>query len=54
MLSTPANDVYRVKNGEREFLFPAVKHMIKRTDVEAGVVEVLPIPGIFDNAGEEA
>ena len=21
---------------------------------EAGVVEVLPIPGIFDNAGEEA
>ena len=54
VLSTPANDVYRVKNGEREFLFPAVKHMIKRTDVEAGVVEVLPIPGIFDNAGEEA
>lgn len=54
ILSTPANDVYRVKNGEREFLFPAVKHMIKRTDPEAGVIEVLPIPGIFDSQGEEA
>lgn len=54
ILNTPANDVYRVKNGEREFLFPAVEHMIKRTDPEAGVIEVLPIPGIFDSEGEEA
>lgn len=54
VLSTPANDVYRIKNGEREFLFPAVEHMIKGTDLEAGVIEVLPIPGIFDNEGEEA
>lgn len=54
ILSTPANEVYRIKNGEREFLFPAVEHMIKRTDPEGGVIELLPIPGIFDEDGEEA
>lgn len=54
ILNTPANDVYRITDGEREYLFPAVPHMIKRTDPEAGVIELLPIPGIFDGDGEEA
>lgn len=50
-----ANDVYVVKNqnGE-EFLFPAVRHMIKSVDVIGGRMEVLPIPGIFDKGGVEA
>ena len=54
VVNTPANDVYRIKQGEKEYLFPAVAHMIKRTDIEAGVIELLPIPGIFDGDGEEA
>lgn len=55
VIETPANDVYRiVGEGGREYLFPAVKHMIKRTDLERGVIELLPIPGIFDDGGEEA
>lgn len=54
VIPTPANHVYRIVNGGREYLFPAVKHMIKRTDPEAGVIELLPIPGIFDGGGEEA
>ena len=55
VLSTPANDVYRIvdKTG-KEYLFPAVKHMIQAIRVEDGVIELLPIPGIFDEAGEEA
>lgn len=55
VLPTRANDVYRiVAEGGREYLFPAVPHMIKRTDVAGGVIELLPIPGIFDGGGEEA
>ena len=54
VIGTPANDVYRIVKDGKEYLFPAVKHMIKRTDVEAGVIELLPIPGIFDGGGEEA
>ena len=49
VLSTPANDVYRVVDkAGREYLFPAVKHMIQRIAPEEGVIELLPIPGIFD------
>ncbi len=47
---TGANDVYEIidENGKL-YLFPAVKHMIKNTDIENGRLEVLPIPGIFDD-----
>ncbi len=55
VLPTGANDVYRIVDGAgKEYLFPAVKHMIKRISVEEGVIELLPIPGIFDEEGEEA
>ena len=54
VLNTPANDVYRVVKGEKEYLFPAVPHMIQETSLEGGVIRVLPIPGIFDGDGEEA
>lgn len=52
VFATGANDVYRIKHeAGAEYLFPAVKHMIKETDLTAGVIEVLPIPGIFDEEG---
>lgn len=54
VLQTPANDVYRIVNGEREYLFPAVAHMVEKVDLEGGEVRLLPIPGIFDENGEEA
>ena len=54
VLTGPANDVYRiVDEGGREYLFPAVKPMIARIAPEEGVVELLPIPGIFDDGAEE-
>lgn len=55
VLATGANDVYRIVSDEgKEYLFPAVPHMIKETDLEGGVISLLPIPGIFDDGGEEA
>lgn len=54
VLPTGANDVYRiVDDGGKEYLFPAVKHMVKRIAPEEGVIELLPIPGIFDDDAEE-
>lgn len=49
-----ANAIYRIVNGDKEYLFPAVPHMVKKIDPEAGVIQLLPIPGIFDDGGEEA
>lgn len=54
VIPTGANNVYRITDGENEYLFPAVPHMIKRTAPEEGVIELLPIAGIFDDDGEEA
>lgn len=54
VFKTGANNVYRIVNGEYEYLFPAVDHMIAKTDLEAGRLEVLPISGIFDTQGYEA
>ena len=55
VLPTGANDVYRIVDGAgKEYLFPAVKHMIQEISLEEGVIRLLPIPGIFDQEGEEA
>ncbi len=55
VLEGVANDVYRIVDKEgHEYLFPAVKHMVKRVAPEEGVIELLPIPGIFDGDSEEA
>jgi ribosomal 30S subunit maturation factor RimM len=35
-------------------LVPAVKEMVKRVDIAAGVVVMDPVPGIFDDAFEVA
>ncbi|MDO4458692.1 MAG: ribosome maturation factor RimM [Clostridia bacterium] len=49
VIQAPANDVYKIIKDEKEYLFPAVKHMIKNTDIDANRIEILPIPGIFDD-----
>lgn len=55
IIPTGANDVYRIvgENGQ-DYLFPAVPHMIQRIAPEEGVIELLPIPGIFDGGEVEA
>ncbi len=50
VFETGANSVYRIRNGENEYFFPAVDPMIAATDIEGGVLRVRPIPGIFGGA----
>lgn len=50
VFETGANSVYRIRNGEKEYFFPAVDEMIAKTDVDGGELRVRPIPGIFDEA----
>ncbi len=56
MLATGGNDVYVVRAAEtgREVLVPAVKTMVKRVDISAGLLVIDPIPGLFDDRFEEA
>ena len=48
IISTPGHDVYVVRQGEREILLPAVEEVIVEIDLEAGVIKVLPPPGLLE------
>jgi 16S rRNA processing protein RimM len=56
VLTGPGNDVYAVREAGtgREVLVPAVAEMIKRVDVAAGVVVMVPVAGLFDDQFESA
>lgn len=56
VLTGPGNDVFVVRAADtgREVLVPAVKDMIKRVDIAAGVVVMEPIAGLFDAGFETA
>lgn len=56
VLTTGANDLFVVRDAERgtEVLLPVVKAFIVSVDVGAGVVTVDPIPGLFDDAYDDA
>lgn len=44
----PANDVWVVRDQEREYLLPAVKEVIKMVDREERVIIIEPIAGLVD------
>jgi len=47
---TGANDVYHIKTEDgKQLLFPAIKDVIKKTDIDGGVMEILPLKGLFDD-----
>ena len=48
IIPTPGHDVYVVRQGEREVLLPAVEEVIVEIDLEAGVIKVLPPPGLLE------
>jgi 16S rRNA processing protein RimM len=56
ILATGGNDVYVIREAEtgRDVMVPAVKEMVKRVDIAAGVVVIDPIPGLFDDRFEVA
>jgi 16S rRNA processing protein RimM len=54
-ISGAGNDLFVVRTpGGREVLLPAVKAFVKAVDLAGRVVRVEPIPGLFDEAAEEA
>ena len=49
VIETGANDVYVVKNSEREeILFPAIKDCVKEVDLENGVITLHVMDGLLD------
>lgn len=51
VFNSGASDIYRVVNGDSEYLIPAVDEFIAEIDVEKGIF-IRPIPGMIDDAEE--
>ena len=47
--NTGANDIWQIKNGDKEYLFPSVPQFVKSIDVNKEVIYILPPKGIFDD-----
>lgn len=47
VLTLTANDVYIVRDGEKEFLIPAIKDVIKKIDLEKETILIDPIDGLI-------
>lgn len=46
---TGANDVYYIQNGDKEYLIPAIKQVVKETDIENDKMFITPLKGLFDD-----
>ena len=46
---TGANDVWHIKNGDREYLVPAIPDVIVDVDINNDTVKIRPLKGIFDD-----
>lgn len=46
---TGANDVWHIKNGENEYLVPAIPDVIIDVDINTDTVKIRPLKGIFDD-----
>jgi 16S rRNA processing protein RimM len=46
---TGANDVWHIKQGDKEYLIPAIPPVVISTDVVEGIIKIRPLKGIFDN-----
>ncbi len=43
----PANDVFIVKKGEKEYLIPVIKQVIKKLDTRKGEIIIEPLQGLL-------
>jgi len=48
ILSTGSNDVYIIKNGDEEYLIPAIRDVIKKIDLEDHSIVINIIEGLLD------
>jgi len=45
---TGANDVYHMKMNDREILIPVIPDIVAQVDVDAGIIKIRPMGGLFD------
>jgi 16S rRNA processing protein RimM len=48
IIATGSNDVYVVRDGEREYLIPALEDVVLQVNLDDGVMTVSPPEGLFD------
>lgn len=48
ILATGANDVYVVRSGENEYLFPAISEVVLQIDLKKRIMTVRPLEGLLD------
>lgn len=48
VMQTGANDVYVIKGTEREYLIPAIADVVISTDIEANIMTIKVLEGLFD------
>jgi 16S rRNA processing protein RimM len=48
LLSLPANDIWVVRNGSKEFLIPAVKAIIRKVDVKMKRITIHALEGLLE------
>ena len=49
VFQTGANDVYSIKNGEKEYLVPAIADVVVSTDIENKKMTIRPLEGLFED-----
>lgn len=49
VFQTGANDVYTVKDGEKEYLVPAIADVVVETDIENKTMLIRPLKGLFED-----
>lgn len=49
VFQTGANDVYTIKNDQKEYLIPAIPDVIFSTDIENKIMLITPMEGLFDD-----
>ncbi|ABB33087.1 16S rRNA processing protein RimM [Geobacter metallireducens RCH3] len=48
IIATGSNDVYVVRDGEREYLIPALEDIVVGVDLDKGIMTVSPTEGLLD------
>lgn len=48
VMQTGANDVYVIKGTDREYLIPAIPEVVLNTDIDADLMTIRPLDGLFD------
>ncbi len=48
IIQGPGNDVYLIKDGEKEYLIPAVGEFVKKIDLENKRIYIQPIEGMIE------